>query len=215
MDNARRSFTRESAENRRETLILATLSLIGKKGVQAATVRGIAEEAGVTLGLIRHYFDGKDALINAAYQFHMNRLTAETMDLPFNRAEPASVQLARIVRASLTPPVSAPEAVGLWAGFVTMVRQDSSMAEVHRRTYFEFRDRLQALIAMTLREADRTPTEEDLHALAIACNAVIDGLWLEGGALPDAFAAGELVRIGLRSVGAILGMELLDPGEDP
>ena len=43
---------------------------------------------------------------------------------------------------------------------------------------------------------------------AIACNAVLDGLWLEGGALPDAFDADELVRIGLSWVGAILGMTL-------
>ena len=44
--------------------------------------------------------------------------------------------------------------------------------------------------------------------LAIACNAVIDGLWLEGGALPEAFEAGELPEIALQSVGAILGLNL-------
>ena len=51
-------------------------------------------------------------------------------------------------------------------------------------------------------------SDDDLRQLAIACNAVIDGLWLEGSTLPDAFAKGELVRIGMRSVGAILGIDL-------
>ena len=37
--------------------------------------------------------------------------------------------------------------------------------------------------------------------MAIACNAVIDGLWLEGGTLPDAFGPDELVQIGIRSSG--------------
>ena len=32
--------------------------------------------------------------------------------------------------------------------------------------------------------------------------------WLEGSALPGAFAAGELERIGLDAVGAILGQDL-------
>jgi len=210
---ARRSFTRESAENRREALIRATLGLIGRQGVQAATVRGIAREAGVTLGLIRHYFAGKDDLIVAAYEFHMSRLTDTTMDNPEHATEPARARLARIVHASLTPPVSAPEAVGLWAGFLTMIRRDAGMAEIHRRTYFAFRDRLQALIGAVLREAGQDPGPDRLRALAIACNAVIDGLWLEGGALPDAFAPDELVAIGLDAVGAILGLPLKDPGE--
>ena len=52
------------------------------------------------------------------------------------------------------------------------------------------------------------PNEIDPRQLAIACNAVIDGLWLEGSTLPDAFDKGELVRIGIRSIGAMLGVDL-------
>jgi hypothetical protein len=44
--------------------------------------------------------------------------------------------------------------------------------------------------------------------LGIACNAVIDGLWMEGSALPAAFKPGELPQIGLKSIGAIIGMDL-------
>jgi hypothetical protein len=44
--------------------------------------------------------------------------------------------------------------------------------------------------------------------LAIACNAVIDGLWLEGGALPEAFEPDELTGIALTAVGAILQLDL-------
>jgi len=36
-------------------------------------------------------------------------------------------------------------------------------------------------------EMGRTVDPIILRQLAIACNAVIDGLWLEGGALPDDF----------------------------
>ena len=47
-----------------------------------------------------------------------------------------------------------------------------------------------------------------LRGHAIACNAVLDGLWLEGGVLPEAFAENELTAIGVASVGAILGIPL-------
>ena len=39
--------------------------------------------------------------------------------------------------------------------------------------------------------------------------ALIDGLWVEGSLLPAAFAPGEVITIGLASVGAILGVDLL------
>ncbi len=49
-----------------------------------------------------------------------------------------------------------------------------------------------------------------LRSQAIACNAVIDGLWLAGSMLPESFHPGELEQIGLASVGAILGLDLAE-----
>ena len=56
----------------------------------------------------------------------------------------------------------------------------------------------------------RTAPVAQLRREAIACNAVIDGLWLEGSALPEGFADGELERIGLTAVGAIIGIDLTE-----
>jgi len=81
------------------------------------------------------------------------------------------------------------------------------MHETHMATYLGYRDRLQALIAALPRPA----TAERLRADSIACNAVIDGLWLEASALPEAFGPGEIERLGLASVAAILGVAL--PGD--
>lgn len=206
----RRKFRREGEERRREALMGAVLELVAEAGVAGATVRAIAERAGVTPGLIRHYFDGKDDLVRAAYTQVMDRMTAESEQA----AEPAcgdpQTRLAAFVAASLRPPVMESERVGLWAGFLHQVRRDAAMREVHRATYLGYRDRLQALIMALPGRSD----PDTARALAIACNGVIDGLWMEGGVLPDAFAAGELERIGLSAVSAILGLPLpLPPRE--
>ncbi len=50
----RRSFCRETPEQRREDLISATLEVISAGGAKAASVRNIAAQANVTMGLIRH-----------------------------------------------------------------------------------------------------------------------------------------------------------------
>jgi hypothetical protein len=113
-------------------------------------------------------------------------------------------RLALFVAASLRAPVVDSRAMGLWAGFLHQIRQDPEMQATHEAGYLHYRDLLQGLIA----DLPRAVTAQQLRADAIACNAVIDGLWLEGSALPHAFAAGELEQIGLHAVGAILGLDL-------
>jgi AcrR family transcriptional regulator len=52
-------------EDRREQIMDAALRVFAQKGFARATNREIAREAGVTSGLIYHYFDSKDALLKA------------------------------------------------------------------------------------------------------------------------------------------------------
>jgi len=201
-------FRREPADQRKDALIQATLSLTAERGVRGATVRAISARADVTQGLIRHYFSSKEDLITAAYEHHMRRLTDMTAAPGAGQSGSAKARLATFVVTGLEPPVVDPGAVSLWAGFLNSLREGAEMQAIHERTYHDFRDRLEVLIGDALAEADRSPSPRELRQLAIACNAVIDGLWMEGGALPSAFEPGELPQIGLRSVGAIVGLDL-------
>ena len=54
--------------------------LVAEGGPEAATVRAIAARAGVTPGLIRHYFQSKDELTRAAYRALMDGMTAKGSD---------------------------------------------------------------------------------------------------------------------------------------
>lgn len=203
-------FRREPAEQRREDLIQATLLLIAEHGVHGATVRAIAQRADVTQGLIRYYFSTKEDLITAAYERHMGHMT-ELISAATDLADAsAKERLGAFVAASLKAPVVNPSSVTVWASFLHKVREDERIREMHEQTYSEFRDRLEGLIRETLAEADVAVTEMDLRRMSIASNAVIDGLWMEGSALPGMFAPGELPSIGLNSVGAIIGVELAD-----
>lgn len=212
MTATRRSFRREPPDQRKNALIMATLRLMARSGPAATTVRAIAEEAGISQGMIRHYFTTKEDLISAAYEYHMQTLT-EITAATGTRAVTDADRLRAFVVASLTTPVIDPDAVSVWAGFIHMVRRDAAMQETHARTYYHYRDRLETLIAAALNEAGKPPDAAHLRHLAIASNAVIDGLWLEGGMLPTAFGTGELARIGLNSVAAITGLEFIKDRE--
>jgi TetR/AcrR family transcriptional regulator, transcriptional repressor of bet genes len=205
MDQTRRAYRRESEEVRRAALITATQDLVAEGGPQAATVRAIAARAGVTAGLIRHYFQTKDELLRAAYVELMDGMTAAGSDALEGVGAQPEERLSAFVAASLRPPVIDSGAVGLWAGYMHKVRADLELLGVHEVAYLRYRDALEALIAALPRNASAA----QLRADAIACNGLIDGLWLEGSILQHAFAPDELVTIGLRSVGAILGIDLM------
>ncbi|TIO39556.1 MAG: TetR family transcriptional regulator, partial [Mesorhizobium sp.] len=74
---ARRKFRREGEERRRQDLIEATLDCVAEYGLQGATLRTIALRAGVTAGLIRHYFPGKEELLQGAYTALVGRMTEQ------------------------------------------------------------------------------------------------------------------------------------------
>ena len=204
MAEDRKPYRREAEDKRRQALIAATLSLVSEGGARMATVRAIADRAGVTAGLIRHYFQTKENLIAQSYRHLMTGMNDISAAVLTYAPKDHHARLAAFVAASLRPPVVDNEALIRWASFIQETRRNPAMLDIHRQTYLGFRDQLQSLIAAL--PGNRSP--DDLRQLAIACNAVIDGLWLEGGTLPDAFAKGELVRIGIRAVGAMLGVDL-------
>ncbi len=205
METARRTYRRESQETRRADLISATQRLVAEGGPEAATVRAIAARAGVTAGLIRHYFQTKDELTRAAYRSLMDGMTSKGSDALESVGASPEERLAAFVAASLRPPVLDAGAVVLWAGYMHKVRGDAELLSVHEQAYTAYRDILQRLIAALKRDVPDT----QLRGEAIACNALIDGLWVEGSILPHAFNEGEIVTLGLHSVGALLGVDLL------
>lgn len=205
MQPSRRLYRRESEESRRSALIAATQELVAEGGPEAATVRAIAERAGVTPGLIRHYFQSKDALNRAAYRSLMDGMTAKGSDAIESVGAAPAERLAAFIAASLRPPVLDAGAVVLWAGYMHRVRSDPELMAVHEAAYLAYRDTLQRLIEQLPRETQPGQTRRE----AIACNALIDGLWVEGSLLSTSFAPGEIIRIGLQSAGAILGVDLM------
>ncbi len=204
----RRPYRREGEEARRAALIEATLDCLAEGGPQAATVRAIAMRAGVTQGLIRHYFATKEDLIAAAHESLMTELTeasaARLDELP---TDPVA-RLAGFVTNAVSPPVTGARAMSLWAASMQLVPRDAAMQRVHEATYLAFRDRLEALIADALRAQGRPAMPEVTRSLAIAGNALLDGLWIEASALPDHFAPDEMKSIAIRAFSRLLDIDL-------
>jgi AcrR family transcriptional regulator len=209
MTPARRTYTRASEAERREDLIVATLDCIAESGIQGATVRQIANRAGVTAGLIRHYFTGKDQMLEAAYRAVMSGMT-EIAIAAAGEGGTARVRLSRFIVANVTPPVTDSRTLSLWAAFISHIQTDQTFAAIHRENYLAFLDALERLLTAFFHERGTALSPKDCRIFAISLNALIDGLWLEGTLTPDLFAENELADAALASVEALLRLK---PGE--
>ena len=209
---ARKSFRREGEDKRREDLIAATLQCVAERGLAGATVREIALRADVTPGLIRYYFPAKDDLISAAYRAVMSRMTVQASDALKNADSDARSRLNAFVTANLGAPIMDPHNLSLWAGFIGLVHADPAMAAAHRDGYLGFRDELEILIRDALMAAGKPAQTPLTRRHAIAINAIIDGLWLEGCLAGDIFVDGELAETGIAAIEAVLGISLSTEG---
>lgn len=66
---------------RRRDILLATLSLVRRGGIAAVTSRAVAREAGVPLGSLSYYFDGKDDLLEQALLLHVDEEVARLREI--------------------------------------------------------------------------------------------------------------------------------------
>jgi TetR/AcrR family transcriptional regulator, cholesterol catabolism regulator len=91
MGTAQRTQRQQQAAARREQLLSVALDLFAEKGVQGTTTRDIAQAAGITEGLIYHYFPSKTALLQAVVErYHLDpevsRMIPALVGLPVREA---------------------------------------------------------------------------------------------------------------------------------
>ena len=123
---SRKAFQRLTLDDRRRSLMEATLTCVARDGLQGATVRRITEEAGVTLGLVRHYFGSKDELIRSAYAYLIGQLTSQASESSKQSEGAPEMQLALFLRANMTQPNLSERNVSLWATFIGRVRSEDA-----------------------------------------------------------------------------------------
>ncbi len=69
-------------EKRRKQIAEATWRTILERGMEGATVRNIAQEAGLSLGALRHYFTTQDELLGYAMTLVKEKRPPELTKLP-------------------------------------------------------------------------------------------------------------------------------------
>lgn len=192
------AFRREEPDARRASLIEACGAVLAREGAAGASVRAIAAQAGVSPGLIGHYFGGVDALIAATYAAVEARVAAALDAAVAEAGTDPRARLEAYVCASLLPPIADSELLSTWIAFWSLVRARPEIAALHDEQYGRFRGGLELLLA------ENGVSAQALPQTAIAVTALVDGLWLELCLSPATFAGHEAAGIARAALAALI-----------
>lgn len=174
--------------DRRRELIAATVRAIAEHGFAESTVERICAAAGVSRGLISHYFDGKDALLLETFRQLTDELATETVRAARESGGDPVARLRAAAAVSFRPPVFDDAKMSVWLAFWSEARTTPALRALYRDLYREYRASLTRLMAEAARARG---VALDAHRAATALIALMDGLWLELTLDPEAFSSTE------------------------
>ncbi|KAF1004135.1 MAG: HTH-type transcriptional regulator BetI [Luteibacter sp.] len=174
---------------RREQLIRATLESIDQKGLAETTVATIASKAGLSTGIVAHYFGDKDGLLNAA----MRKILRDLKDAVARcRAEAPSDaprdHLRAIVDGNFDDTQVNSEAMRVWLTFWSASMHQPPLARLQRAND-------KRLYSNLAHQFSRVLPRERAVSAARGLAAMIDGLWLRGSLVGKDFDADNARRI--------------------
>ena len=186
-------YERRAADDRRQALIEATIASLRRHGHEGLSVRRIAAEAGVSIGLINHHFPNKNSLVAESYR-HFSRQLSEGFAAAVQRApsEPRA-RLRAFFDANFSRPNLDPQVLTAWIVFWGLFRQSPEMRKVHDEVGRGYGELLHSLLTDLMR-AHRRPRLE-LRLAEIGLTALLDGLWLEWCLDPQNFKPKEAVLL--------------------
>jgi AcrR family transcriptional regulator len=172
--------TEEYHEQRRAQIADAVERLVAAKGLDGATVARTAAEAGVSVGLVQHYFASKDDMLRYAY----TRVTERAMGRAERRAREIDEHRGTIrqaVREGLRERLPLDEARRAdWRvsfAFAARAVDRPDLAAVRNETEAAIRARLAEVIGNGM-ECGEVPADADVAADAAWLMATVDGLGL-------------------------------------
>lgn len=166
----------DHAQRRRE-LVAATWAVVAAEGIEAATVRRIAEEAGCTTGRITHYFADKEEVLVAALR-QVHRAAGKRM-LAAIGPRSGLAALRAVLAEALPLDQERILEWRVWLAFWGSAATSASLQGEQHERYREWRALLKRVLA-TAQQDGQLPAGIDLDRLVDQIVALVDGFGLQG-----------------------------------
>jgi betaine-aldehyde dehydrogenase len=157
-------------DSRRNQLVEVTIDSLAEVGFVGTTLAQIASRAGVTPGLVAHYFGDKDGLLEAAFR-SLARRVGDQVRARLRQVSTPRGRIQAVIDANLAPEEFDRRTGSAWLAFWGQVLHLPQLKRIQsvyqRRTLSNLRGSLRKLVP-----------SDDAQSLAAMIAAMIDGVWL-------------------------------------
>ncbi len=160
-----------TGKDRPERILDAVLTLLARHGISGVSMRAVAREAGVALGLVNYYYEDKSGLIQAALQ----RIEQDDVSLVDpDPSLPPEQQVRAALERGTDPELLSPEYLTLRLQLWALGSAQPEYAAINTSAHMRYRAELASLIAAARPQASQTECLERANDVTIIQN----GIWL-------------------------------------
>jgi betaine-aldehyde dehydrogenase len=157
-------------EARRQQLIEVTIDSLAEVGYVSSTLAQIAQRAGVSAGLVAHYFGDKDGLLEATFRTLARRI-GQRMSERLKLARTPRGRVQAVIDTNLSPEEFDQRTGTAWLAFWGQVLHVRGL----KRVQAAYQSRMLSNLRHALR---RLLPADEARSLAAMIAAMIDGVWL-------------------------------------
>ncbi|MBH5318437.1 TetR/AcrR family transcriptional regulator [Paenibacillus sp. GSMTC-2017] len=171
-------------ETQREMIAEVAWTIVTRDGVESASVRNIAKEAGLSMGSMRHYFPSQADLYIYLMELVSNRVGARVQAMIASTTTPTFEQLTHLMMQLLPIHEETKPEMEVWLWFNAKAVSTPALkplnARIYEETFLLVKLVIDALIHMKLAKQ-----EIDVHYEAQSLYALVDGLAIHCFMHPD------------------------------
>ena len=166
------------SDSTRERILDATLRVLARRGVAGVSMRAVAREADVAIGLTNYHFENKIRLISAA----LERIGDTDMELVAqDDTAPPADRLRRALQRALDPAFLTDDYLSLRLQLWSLAGVDETFGEINRAAQRRYLAGLADLVAAARPDLYRQQAER--RAIDILTEQ--NGVWLTAVLIPD------------------------------
>jgi AcrR family transcriptional regulator len=195
-------------DRRRAALAEAVWTVIRRDGLQRASVRNVAREAGLSMGSLRHYFASQSELLCFAMGLVGDRAAARVAALA-PAADPR--RAAERLLHELVPLDDERRAESeVWLAFTGHALVDPAQRAIHRRIHDQLEGACARAITI-LADAGLTADDLDLPLETARLHALLDGLAVHAVMRPDQLPPARVTAVISRHLDTLTATARVEP----
>lgn len=206
-------------DKRRAEIVRAVWDVIGRHGIEGATVRRVAEHAGISMGGLRHYFESQHGLLHFAALAIGTNVSAR-VEAQLHSTADAADRASLLLEAMLPLDDERRGEADVWLAFLVRSHVDDTLRDLRSQAWTGTRHVCRLAVGL-VRDVAAPETvggelpDVHLEQWAEHLHVVIDGLTLQATSYPDRFSADDLRATVRRHLSLVAGANLApDRGRD-